>query len=324
MMLRDIMSAQVVSVQPNEKLKNVANLMVSSGIRRIAVNVGSATLGVISARTILREALSNPNWGEREAKDVMRPGIFADPDTPIKVGARIMVRYGIGSLLIRGGGIVTERDIAKAIPRMNIPAIAVATTQVLTMPDESTYADAATAMINMGISHVPITSGNKVVGMVSLRDVLKALVNGDLSAKIKDREYYSKSVVTLPDDASVSDVANLIASKNIGSVLLMEESTNLTSDLRGIVTEWDLVRTYANSVRAYVLVKVDPAKIRSVLAALSVTPRVTSISPVYGPYDVLVTVDVEAQEVLGTFVTQSIGNISGVRETLTMIEAEQI
>ena len=323
-MLRDIMSTQTISVQPDEKLKNVASLMVSSGIRRIVVNIGSTPLGVISARTVLREAIANTNWGDKEAKDVMRPGIFADPDTPIKAGAKIMARYGIGSLLIRGGGIVTERDIARALPRMNIPAIAVATTQVFTMPVDMTYADAASAMVNMGISHVPLTEGNRIVGVVSLRDVLKALVNGDFNAKIKEKEYYSKNPVTLPDDATVSDVANLIASKNIGSILLMEEGTNLTSDLRGIVTEWDLVRTYANSVRAYVLVKAESSKIRNVVATLALTPRVTSLSAVYGPYDILVTVDVESQEVLGTFVTQSIGNISGVRETLTMIEAEQI
>jgi CBS domain-containing protein len=323
-MLRDIMSTNLVSVPPDATLKKVAELMMNNNVRRIAVSLGTNPLGVVSARTILREALSNPNWGEKQVKDVTRPGIFADPDTPIKVAAKIMTRYGIGSLLVRGGGIVTERDIAKVIPRMKIPAISVATTQVFTIDSDSTLMDVAQAMVSMGISHVPVIEGGKVKSVLSLRDVLRALVNGDLNAKIKEKDYGSKKVISLPDDATVADVANIITQENVGSVLLMEDATDNASDLRGIVTEWDLVRTYANSVRAYVLLKVDPSKIRSLLASLAVMPRITSLSPIFGPYDVLVTVDAEAPDVLGAFVTQSIGNLNGVRETLTLLEAEAV
>ncbi|MGC9105501.1 MAG: CBS domain-containing protein [Thermoprotei archaeon] len=323
-MLRDIMSTNLVSVPPDATLKKVAELMVSNNVRRIAVSIGPNPLGVVSARTILREALSNANWGEKQVKDITRPGIFADPDTPIKVAAKIMTRYGIGSLLLRGGGIVTERDIAKVIPRMKIPAISVASTQVFTIDSESTLMDAAQAMVSMGISHVPVVEGGKVRGVLSLRDVLKALVNGDLNAKIREKDYGSKKVVSLPDDATIADVANVIAQENVGSVLLMEDATDNTSDLRGIITEWDLVRTYANSVRAYVLLKVDPSKMRSLIASLAVMPRVTALSPIFGPYDVIVTVDAESPDVLGAFVTQSIGILNGVKETLTLLEAEAV
>jgi CBS domain-containing protein len=62
-MLRDIMNTNLITVQPETPLKKVAEQMVNGNVRRIVVSLGPTPIGVVSARTILREALSNPNWG---------------------------------------------------------------------------------------------------------------------------------------------------------------------------------------------------------------------------------------------------------------------
>jgi len=321
-MLKDLMSQGLKTINADQTLKEALDKMVKENIRRLAVSVAGQVIGVISARTIVKEALSNPNWAQKKVSEVTRPGIFADPDTPNKIGAKLMVKYGVGSLLIRGGGIVTERDIAKAAPRTTIPAISIGTTNVVTLSDSSTMSDAASLMVSTGISHAPIVSDTDVVGMVSLRDVIKSLNDGNLSANVKD--YMSKGVVSLDVDATMADVANLITTKNVGSVLIMEDLSTKASNLRGIVTEWDLVRTYSTLTKAHVLLKVDPSKIRSIASALLVTPRISGVSIVYGPYDIVVDMDVESPEALGKVVVDSIGSMAGVKETLTLIEVEEL
>jgi CBS domain-containing protein len=321
-MLKDLMSQGLKTINADQTLKEALDKMVKENIRRLAVSVAGQVIGVVSARTIVKEALSNPNWAQKKVSEVTRPGIFADPDTPNKIGAKLMVKYGVGSLLIRGGGIVTERDIAKAAPRTTIPAISIGTTNVVTLSDSSTMSDAASLMVSTGISHAPIVSDTDVVGMVSLRDVIKSLNDGNLSANVKD--YMSKGVVSLDVDATMADVANLITTKNVGSVLIMEDLSTKASNLRGIVTEWDLVRTYSTLTKAHVLLKVDPSKIRSIASALVVTPRISGVSIVYGPYDIVVDMDVESPEALGKVVVDSIGSMAGVKETLTLIEVEEL
>lgn len=316
------MSQGLKTINADQTLKEALDKMVKENIRRLAVSVAGQVIGVISARTIVKEALSNPNWAQKKVNEVTRPGIFADPDTPNKIGAKLMVKYGVGSLLIRGGGIVTERDIAKAAPRTTIPALSIGTTNVVTLSDSSTMSDAASLMVSTGISHAPIVSDTDVVGMVSLRDVIKSLNDGNLSANVKD--YMSKGVVSLDVDATMADVANLITTKNVGSVLIMEDLSTKASNLRGIVTEWDLVRTYSTLTKAHVLLKVDPSKIRSIASALVVTPRISGVSIVYGPYDIVVDMDVESPEALGKVVVDSIGSMAGVKETLTLIEVEEL
>ncbi|WP_373468866.1 CBS domain-containing protein [Acidianus infernus] len=320
-MLKAIMSSNLKTLDVNATLKDAAELMVSSGIRRVPVTVAGSIIGVVSARTVIKEAISNQNWATEKLSDVAKPAITVDPDTPFRTAAKLMVKYGVGSLIIKGQGIVTERDLAKVIPRVTIPAISVGTTNVFTLPSDSTVMDAAKSMIALGISHIPITSGSDVTGVVSLRDVLKAIHEGNTTGKLSD--IASKSLVYEDVDASVGDIANLIVSKYVGAVLLFEGEPK-AANLRGIVTEWDLVRLYATMVRAHVLIKAEPSKIRGLVAALMATPRVYNVAIVYGPYDLLVTIDVEDPDLIGTTVINSIASLAGVKETTTLIEAEQI
>jgi CBS domain-containing protein len=321
-MLKTIMSQNIKTLDIDSTLKDAAELMVKSGIRRVAVSVSSNIIGVISARTIVREALNNQNWTGKKIGDVTRPAISVDADTSNRSAAKLMLKYGVGSLLIKGQGIVTERDLAKVIPRVTIPAIAVGTQGAVTLNGDQTVWDAGNAIISLGISHIPVVSGADILGVVSLRDVLKAYYEGNSSSKLSD--IASKSIISEDLDATVGDIADLIATKNVGSVLLLEDNELKASSLRGIVTEWDLVRTYANMERAHILIKADPSKIRSLLTTLFTVPRVSNVAVTYGPYDLLVTVDVEDISQLGTFVINSIASLSGVKDTLTLIEAEQI
>jgi CBS domain-containing protein len=321
-MLKTIMSTNLKTLDVNSTLKDAVNLMTTTGVRRVPVTVAGNIIGVISARTVIKEALGKQNWAEEKLSDIAKPAISVDPETSFREAAKLMVRLGIGSLIVKGQGIVTERDLAKIIPRVNIPAMAIGSSNVLTLNSDSLVTDAAKLMVSLGISHIPVISGSDIIGVVSLRDVLKALNENTMSNKLGDL-IGKQQLVYADEDATVADVANLITMKNVGSVLLFDGEPK-APNLRGIVTEWDLVRTYASMVRAHVLVKAESSKIRGIAATLMAMPRVYDVAVVYGPYDLLVTIDVEDPDLVATTVLNSIASLSGVKETMTLIESEVI
>jgi acetoin utilization protein AcuB len=86
-------------------------------------------------------------------------------------------------------GIVTDRDLRDAFPSvfeppkagreaaLSVPVRDVATANVLTLSPDATMADAARLMRRERIGAVPITSGNRLVGILTRSDVLKAYLD---------------------------------------------------------------------------------------------------------------------------------------------------
>ena len=313
---RDVASWGLITVDPAARLIDVARTMVERGVRRVAVARAGQVIGVVSARTIVREFVNRGDeWRIVEVGKVSRPPVSVSPDLEIRDVARIMTRLGVGSVLVDGGGIVTERDLVRAAPTdLTIPAAEVGTVAVSTLPSASTIRDAAVMMIEMGISHVPLIGDGRVVGMVSLRDVLRALVEGGQDAEVT--RYASRDLVALGDDARLGDAIRAMNARGVGSVLLMRDAA-----LRGIVTEWDVVRVLADLRYAYIMVKVGGQGTHAgVKTSILSLPRIISAHFVFGPYDLVVTAATESAEKLFATVA-AMRQIPGVVDTMTMIEA---
>ena len=87
------------------------------------------------------------------------------------------------SILIMDGerlvGIVTERDVVKAVARGLDPKTTTVkdlmTTDMITIGPMTTLKEAANIMATKWIRHLPIVEGRKVVGMISQRDLTGVL-----------------------------------------------------------------------------------------------------------------------------------------------------
>jgi CBS domain-containing protein len=105
-------------------------------------------------------------------------------DTSMVEAARGMSKGRFGSALIMQGswlaGIITERDVMRAAASgQDLNATKVAdwmTSDPVTVSPEMDTEEAARVMFTNGFRHLPVTEGNKVVGVVSLRDVLSARI----------------------------------------------------------------------------------------------------------------------------------------------------
>lgn len=98
----------------------------------------------------------------------------------LRSAAETMWRQQTGSLLVMDGpdllGIVTERDVMKAVARGADPDATVVseimTTDVLTIAPDTSLHEAARHMASRWIRHLPVIEGGQVVGVVSQRDLV--------------------------------------------------------------------------------------------------------------------------------------------------------
>ncbi|HEV8653623.1 MAG TPA: CBS domain-containing protein [Actinomycetes bacterium] len=103
------------------------------------------------------------------------------PEYNVADVASVMDARGIGSVIVleddRVLGILTERDILKVIgggedPK-NVAAHEALTDDLITIRPEATVEEAAREMVNAKVRHLPVISDEGLIGMVSMRDLVR-------------------------------------------------------------------------------------------------------------------------------------------------------
>lgn len=109
--------------------------------------------------------------------------VTSQPGTTMMAVAELMDEQSVGSVAIvdEAGdfiGLVTDRDIVKAVARglaMDCDVADIMTRAVDTIEIDTELSDAVAWLNATGYRHLPVTDGAKLVGMVSIKDLLWAL-----------------------------------------------------------------------------------------------------------------------------------------------------
>ena len=108
------------------------------------------------------------------------------PTDTVYDGLRLMADKGIGALLVMEGdaivGIVTERDYARKIALMGRTSAVtqvkdVMTTAVMFVRPDQTSDQCMQLMSNNRLRHLPVVDGDKLVGMISIGDLVKDIIS---------------------------------------------------------------------------------------------------------------------------------------------------
>lgn len=111
-------------------------------------------------------------------------------------------------------------------------------TALITMKPEDTVGNADFEMKIAAIRHVPIVDDrNKLVGMVSNRDILRALGETD-EDHVVIKDIMTRSLHRINADAPAREAASLILENKIGALPVIGDEGQLV----GLVTETDFVR----------------------------------------------------------------------------------
>ena len=118
------------------------------------------------------------------------------PGLPVREAAKAMADRNIGAVLVadqgRLVGICSERDISQRIVAKGLDASEVRIRDIMTS-DPATVGPhdsprhALTLMRRIGCRHLPVMAGERIVGMLSIRD-LYAAIHEDLEEDLKLRD----------------------------------------------------------------------------------------------------------------------------------------
>ena len=133
MIVRDIMSDSVVTVAPEQTLRDATDLLRSKHIRQLPVVENGKLIGIITDRDIKRATPSVLSGIDRDEYDrildetkvgqfMTREPMTLTPDTPLKAAVKVFITQKIGAMPIVENaklvGIVTQIDALRAFYNM--------------------------------------------------------------------------------------------------------------------------------------------------------------------------------------------------------------
>ena len=107
------------------------------------------------------------------------------PEAPVVEAIRLMADKSIGAVLVLRGetlaGILSERDYARKVvlqgrSSADTPASAIMTAQVVTVGPDTPVTACMQLMTERRIRHLPVVEGGQVVGVISIGDLVKAVI----------------------------------------------------------------------------------------------------------------------------------------------------
>jgi len=123
------------------------------------------------------------------------------PEAPVLEAIRAMAEHHVGALLVMKGevlaGIVSERDYARKVilrgrSSSDTPVRDIMTSPVLTVAPDTSDEQCMQLVTDKRVRHLPVVEAGRVVGMVSIGDLVKAVI-AEQQQQIQQLESYIHS-----------------------------------------------------------------------------------------------------------------------------------
>lgn len=127
-----------------------------------------------------------------------RSVISIPPESTVLDAIKLMAAKGIGALVVMSGeelrGIVSERDYARKVilkgrASDTTPILDIMTSKVITTSPDATVDSCMKLMTDKKCRHLPVVEDGKVVAMVSIGDLVQAII-ADQKEEIQQLEQY--------------------------------------------------------------------------------------------------------------------------------------
>ncbi len=255
MLVKDVMTRNVITVDKNRKLSDAIKLLEKNRISRAVVTDSGKVCGVVTEKDIL-ETLGSSRYRKllpsslRVSTAMCSSLIVVKGDAEVGDAALLMAQNKINSLpVIDGGqlaGIITATDLLKVLKERKEKVGSVMSRQAIKVSPTERVVHARRLMLDNKIRGIAVVEGGEVVGILTERDLVRALGN---FKKLADRyqhrrirnmlvgDVMTQDVKTLEVDAIAADAAKLMLENGISGIPVIKKEKFV-----GIVTKADLVR----------------------------------------------------------------------------------
>ncbi len=247
----DIMTPDVVAIDSEESIVEVARKMAERKISCLVVMKDGRMLGIITETDLLRKVAGSPKKYDQKITEILTSSVQGiNVRASILEASRLMSRHKIKRLPVldeeRLVGIVTQTDLTRALAAYemwrNVGSIM--TSNVLTVSREMTVGDAARLMSEHEVSCIVVKENEVATGIFTTRDLInKVISRGSDVTRTRIKEVMSAPVENVQRDASVLSVLKLMESKKIRRVVVSCEGK-----MCGIVTQTDVFRAVKNKL----------------------------------------------------------------------------
>jgi CBS domain-containing protein len=111
------------------------------------------------------------------------------------------------------------------------------TREVLTVEPSDTIGEAAEKMIDHGVGAVVVSDFGSIIGILTERDILRAVAYRTHSAEARVRQWMTSDVVTVSSSMEADEAAKLMFERNFRHLPVVDEGRSV-----GIISLRDLAR----------------------------------------------------------------------------------
>lgn len=114
-----------------------------------------------------------------------RPVVSVRPEASVLDAIKVLAREDVGAAVVLDGdrlaGIFSERDYTRKVILLGRSSDSTRVQEIMTSPaicvgPQATTRDCMVLMIDRGIRHLPVTERSRVMGMVSIRDIVSDII----------------------------------------------------------------------------------------------------------------------------------------------------
>jgi signal-transduction protein with cAMP-binding, CBS, and nucleotidyltransferase domain len=191
-----IMSSPLHTIAKDRSMLDASHTMEQQGVRHLCVAEDEEIVGLISIRDLVRYFVYAEAGPIRELDNVYRPLSVLmqrsietiDSDVSVQQAAQQMATKKVGALLVQQDGefkgIVTERDLVQKVLSEEKDVNELKVKRIMNHPlididINRTIHDASDLMAEKWIRHLPVTENRKIVGILSVRDLIRMIALRD-------------------------------------------------------------------------------------------------------------------------------------------------
>lgn len=243
-----IVSRQVITVTPETLANKAVAIMAHAGISCLVIAEKKRPLGIFTERDLVRVVNRHSDLSEQTIGALMTSPILTTPgNLSIFEAYNLMLTNSIRHHVVVNAsgyllGVMSQSDLINHLGLEYFVELRkveqVMTSRVATIAPHLSLDVALAKMAGPGISCVVVTEGEKPLGIITERDVVRLVAKDIDTASVVMKDVMSSPVISVPSGTTIHHAALLMKQEKIRRVVVVAPQGSLV----GIITQSDIIK----------------------------------------------------------------------------------